>query len=102
VLRLDDPPSIAELCIAVAAKQRALYLKCVEAFGRPQRRCSPNFGSMRCTGLYPVVRKGRVSPQWPHATVLSILDALLRSTDDSSGELPSVTFAGCAGGLAAI
>jgi AraC family transcriptional regulator, ethanolamine operon transcriptional activator len=33
--RLDDPPSITELCIAVAARERTLYLSCVEAFGRP-------------------------------------------------------------------
>jgi AraC family transcriptional regulator, ethanolamine operon transcriptional activator len=33
--RLDDPPSITELCIAVGARERTLYLSCVEAFGRP-------------------------------------------------------------------
>jgi len=33
--RLDDPPSITELCGAVAAKERTLHLSCVEAFGRP-------------------------------------------------------------------
>ncbi|MBR1233579.1 AraC family transcriptional regulator [Bradyrhizobium sp. AUGA SZCCT0177] len=33
--RLDDPPGITELCIAVAAKERTLHLSCVEAFGRP-------------------------------------------------------------------
>jgi AraC family ethanolamine operon transcriptional activator len=33
--RLDDPPSITELCLAVGAKERTLHLSCVEAFGRP-------------------------------------------------------------------
>ena len=33
--RIDDPPSITELCKAVGAKERTLYLSCVEAFGRP-------------------------------------------------------------------
>ena len=33
--RLDDPPSITELCLAVGARERTLYLSCVEAFGRP-------------------------------------------------------------------
>jgi AraC family ethanolamine operon transcriptional activator len=33
--RLDDPPSITELCAAVGAKERTLHLSCVEAFGRP-------------------------------------------------------------------
>jgi AraC family ethanolamine operon transcriptional activator len=33
--RLDDPPSITELCILVGARERTLYLSCVEAFGRP-------------------------------------------------------------------
>ena len=33
--RLNDPPSITELCVAVGARERTLYLSCVEAFGRP-------------------------------------------------------------------
>ena len=33
--RLDDPPTITELCLAVGSKERALHLSCVEAFGRP-------------------------------------------------------------------
>jgi AraC family ethanolamine operon transcriptional activator len=33
--RLDDPPSISELCAAVGARERTLHLSCVEAFGRP-------------------------------------------------------------------
>jgi AraC family ethanolamine operon transcriptional activator len=33
--RLDEPPSINELCAAVGAKERTLHLSCVEAFGRP-------------------------------------------------------------------
>jgi AraC family ethanolamine operon transcriptional activator len=33
--RLDNPPGITELCLAVGAKERTLHLSCVEAFGRP-------------------------------------------------------------------
>lgn len=33
--RLDDPPSVTDLCRAVSAKERTLHLSCVEAFGRP-------------------------------------------------------------------
>ena len=33
--RIDDPPTITELCLAVGAKERTLHLSCVEAFGRP-------------------------------------------------------------------
>jgi AraC family transcriptional regulator, ethanolamine operon transcriptional activator len=33
--RRDDPPSVTELCEQVGARERTLYLSCVEAFGRP-------------------------------------------------------------------
>jgi AraC family ethanolamine operon transcriptional activator len=33
--RLDDPPSITELCVLVGARERTLFLSCEEAFGRP-------------------------------------------------------------------
>jgi AraC family ethanolamine operon transcriptional activator len=33
--RLDDPPSITEMCLVVGARERTLHLSCVEAFGRP-------------------------------------------------------------------
>ena len=33
--RLNDPPNITELCEQVGARERTLYLSCVEAFGRP-------------------------------------------------------------------
>jgi AraC family transcriptional regulator, ethanolamine operon transcriptional activator len=33
--RLDDPPSITELCGIIGARERTLHLSCVEAFGRP-------------------------------------------------------------------
>jgi AraC family transcriptional regulator, ethanolamine operon transcriptional activator len=36
--RLDDPLSITELCLLVGARERTLYLSCVEAFGRPPLR----------------------------------------------------------------
>jgi AraC family ethanolamine operon transcriptional activator len=33
--RLADPPSVMELCLEVGARERTLYLSCLEAFGRP-------------------------------------------------------------------
>lgn len=33
--RLDDPPSITDLCIAVGSRERTLHLSCMEAFGKP-------------------------------------------------------------------
>jgi AraC family transcriptional regulator, ethanolamine operon transcriptional activator len=33
--RLDDPPSVTDLCVAVGARERTLHLSCVEAYGRP-------------------------------------------------------------------
>ena len=33
--RLDNPPTITELCVTVVARERTLHLSCVEAFGRP-------------------------------------------------------------------
>ncbi|MBI5129702.1 MAG: helix-turn-helix domain-containing protein [Rhodopseudomonas palustris] len=32
--RLDDPPDIAELCVAVGTRERTLHSSCIEAFGR--------------------------------------------------------------------
>jgi AraC family ethanolamine operon transcriptional activator len=36
--RLDDPPSITDLCLAVGARERTLHMSCVEAFGLPPAR----------------------------------------------------------------
>jgi AraC family ethanolamine operon transcriptional activator len=33
--RLDDPPTVTEMCLAIEARERTLHLSCVEAFGRP-------------------------------------------------------------------
>ena len=33
--RRDDPPTITEMCALVGARERTLYLSCMEAFGRP-------------------------------------------------------------------
>jgi AraC family transcriptional regulator, ethanolamine operon transcriptional activator len=33
--RYDDPPSVTEMCEQVGARERTLFLSCVEAFGRP-------------------------------------------------------------------
>lgn len=33
--RIVDPPTVTELCEEVGARERTLYLSCIEAFGRP-------------------------------------------------------------------
>lgn len=33
--RMDDPPTIDEMCVAVGTRERTLQLSCLEAFGRP-------------------------------------------------------------------
>jgi AraC family transcriptional regulator, ethanolamine operon transcriptional activator len=33
--RRDDPPSVTEMCEQVDARERTLFLSCIEAFGRP-------------------------------------------------------------------
>lgn len=33
--RLDDPPTVTELCDEIGTRERTLHLSCVEAFGRP-------------------------------------------------------------------
>lgn len=34
----DDPPTVTEMCEKVGARERTLFLSCVEAFGRPPTR----------------------------------------------------------------
>jgi AraC family ethanolamine operon transcriptional activator len=33
--RRENPPSVTEMCVQVGARERTLFLSCVEAFGRP-------------------------------------------------------------------
>jgi AraC family ethanolamine operon transcriptional activator len=33
--RRDDPPTVTEMCELVGARERTLFLSCIEAFGRP-------------------------------------------------------------------
>jgi len=42
--RIDDPPSITELCLVVGAKERTLHLSCVEALAARLQNCSPSCG----------------------------------------------------------
>jgi AraC family transcriptional regulator, ethanolamine operon transcriptional activator len=53
--RIDDPPSITELCLAVGAKERTLHLSCVEAFGRPPAKllAELRLNAARRTLLHP-------------------------------------------------
>jgi AraC family transcriptional regulator, ethanolamine operon transcriptional activator len=53
--RIDNPPSITELCLAVGAKERTLHLSCVEAFGRPPAKllAELRLNAARRTLLHP-------------------------------------------------
>jgi AraC family ethanolamine operon transcriptional activator len=51
--RLDDPPSITDLCVAVGARERTLHLSCLEAFGRPP---SALLHELRLNAVHRVLR----------------------------------------------
>jgi AraC family ethanolamine operon transcriptional activator len=91
--RLDDPPGITELCVAVGARERTLHLSCVEAFGRPP--------AMLLAELRLNAAHRALSPPVKDASVTAIA-ALFGFTHFGRfaaiykrqfGELPSVTFA---------
>jgi AraC family ethanolamine operon transcriptional activator len=91
--RLDDPPSIGELCAAVGAKERTLHLSCVEAFGRPPAAL---LAELRLNAVH------RALLQPGKETSVSAIAALYGFTHFGRlaaiyrrqfGELPSATFA---------
>ena len=91
--RLDDPPTITELCLAVGARERTLHLSCVEAFGRPPAAL---LAELRLNAAYRALsHPGR-------ATSITAVAALYGFTHFGRfaavyrrqfSELPSVTFA---------
>jgi AraC family transcriptional regulator, ethanolamine operon transcriptional activator len=96
--RLDDPPSITELCIAVAARERTLYLSCVEAFGRPPAML---LAELRLNAVHRAL-----SHAAKEASVTSVaarygfthFGRFASSYRRQFGELPSATFARARGG----
>jgi AraC family ethanolamine operon transcriptional activator len=91
--RLDDPPSITELCVAVGARERTLHLSCVEAFGRPPAML---LSELRLNAAY------RALSRPVHDASVTVIAALYGFTHFGRfaaiyrrqfGELPSVTFA---------
>ena len=91
--RLDDPPTITELCLAVGARERTLHLSCVEAFGRPPAML---LGELRLNAAHRALRHSG------KATSVTAVAALYGFTHFGRfsavyrrqfGELPSATFA---------
>lgn len=91
--RLDNPPTITELCLAVGARERTLYLSCVEAFGRPPAML---LAELRLNATHRALSRPR-----KHTSVTAVA-ALYGFTHFGRfaatyrrqfGELPSVTFA---------
>ena len=91
--RLDDPPSITELCLAVGARERTLHLSCVEAFGRPPATL---LAELRLNAAHrALLRPGKETSVTAVAALYGFTHfgrfaAVYRR---QFGELPSVTFA---------
>ena len=91
--RLDNPPNVTELCQATGARERTLYLSCVEAFGRPPAML---LAELRLNAAHrALMRPGK-------ETSVTAVAALYGFTHFGRfaafyrrqfGELPSVTFA---------
>ena len=97
--RLDDPPSITELCVAVGARERTLHLSCVEAFGRPPAAL---LTELRLNAAHRALSRPAKD------TSVTAVAALYGFTHFGRfaavyrrqfGELPSVTFAKARGGV---
>jgi AraC family transcriptional regulator, ethanolamine operon transcriptional activator len=96
--RLDDPPSITELCLAVGARERTLHLSCVEAFGRPPAKL---LAELRLNAAH----RALLHPD-KHSSVTAVaglygfshFGRFAEIYRRQFGELPSVTFAKARGG----
>lgn len=91
--RLDDPPTITELCVAVGARERTLHLSCVEAFGRPPATllAELRFNAVHRALLRPPGKDSSVTTVAAHYgfTHFGRFAAFYRQR---FGELPSATF----------
>ena len=91
--RLDDPPSITELCAAVGAKERTLHLSCVEAFGRPPAAL---LGELRLNVVHRALSRPENDTSVTAVAALSGYTHFGRFAEiyrRQFGELPSVTLA---------
>jgi AraC family transcriptional regulator, ethanolamine operon transcriptional activator len=91
--RLDDPPSITELCLAVGARERTLHLSCVEAFGRPPAKllAELRLNAAHRVLLHPAKETSVTSVAGHYGfTHFGRFAAAYRR---QFGELPSITFA---------
>jgi AraC family ethanolamine operon transcriptional activator len=90
--RIDDPPSITELCLAVGAKERTLHLSCVEAFGRPPAKL---LAELRLNAARRTLLHSRKETSVTAVATLYGFTHFGRFADvyrRQFGELPSVTF----------
>jgi AraC family transcriptional regulator, ethanolamine operon transcriptional activator len=91
--RLDNPPSVTELCQAVGARERTLHMSCVEAFGRPPAKL---LAELRLNAAHRILRHpDRDSSVTAVAALYGFTHfgrfaAVYRR---QFGELPSATFA---------
>lgn len=92
--RLDDPPTITELCVAVGARERTLHMSCVEAFGRPPATllAELRFNAVHRALIRPPSKDSSVTAVAAHYgfTHFGRFAAIYRQR---FGELPSATFA---------
>ena len=96
--RLDDPPSITELCVAVGARERTLHLSCVEAFGRPPAKllAELRLNAAHRALLHPEKETSVTAVAGHYGfTHFGRFAAVYRR---QFGELPSITFAKARGG----
>jgi AraC family ethanolamine operon transcriptional activator len=96
--RLDDPPSITELCRAVDARERTLHLSCVEAFGRPPAKL---LAELRLNAVYRALLHPSKETSVTSAASLNGFTHFGRFAavyQRQFGELPSATFSKARGG----
>lgn len=92
--RLDDPPSLTELCESIGARERTLLVSCVEAFGLPPSKL---LAELRLNAVHRALRKPdmqttvtRVAASFGFIHFGRFAETYLRKF----GELPSATLAG--------
>jgi AraC family transcriptional regulator, ethanolamine operon transcriptional activator len=90
--RLDDPPTITELCEAVGARERTLHLSCVEAFGRPPAML---LTELRLNAVHRALVSGRATNVTAVATQygFAYFGRFASIYRRQFGELPSATLA---------
>lgn len=91
--RLDNPPTLTELCEAVGARERTLFLSCVEAFGLPPVKL---LAELRLNAVHRALLKSRkektvtsVAMSYGFTHFSRFAELYLRKF----GELPSATLA---------